>query len=151
MGAQTVNGVRNFYGPRSRFEGVQGSMHTQDDERALVIWFDGANYLQVTGTLPAGAVITENALVEIAEAFVLGGTTPVINIGKSGSEGTDRLAQMSQAQAQALGTYSIAPAGTLAKDTPLTAATTIKVALGGTSPTITSAGKLKLTIRYRVL
>lgn len=151
MGAQTVNGVRNFYGPRTRYEGVQGSMSTRDDERALVIWFDGANYLQVTGSLPAGATITENCLVEITEVFNLGGTTPVINIGVSGSEGTNRIAQVSEAQAEALGTYSIASAGTLAKDTPLASAVTLKVALGGTSPTITSAGKLKLTIRYRVL
>lgn len=151
MAQQTINGVRNIYGPRSRYEGVQGSQSTRDAERELVIWFDGANYLYMTGTLPAGAVISENALVEVTEAFVLGGTAPVINIGKSGSEGTDRLAQVSQAQAQAVGIYSIASAGTLAKDTPLTAATTLKVALGGTTPTITAAGKMKLIIRYRVL
>lgn len=151
MAAQIVNGVRQFYGPRTRFEGVQGSMATRDDERALVIFFDGANYTNVTGSLPAGATISENALVEITEVFALGGTTPVINIGVQGSEGTNRLAQVSEAQAEALGTYSIAPAGTLAKDTPLAAAVTIKVALGGTTPTITTGGKLKLTIRYRVL
>ena len=151
MGAQTVNGVRNFYGPRTRYEGVQGSMKSVDDERALVIWFDGANYASVTGTIPAGAVITENAIVEVNEAFALGGTTPVINVGVSGTEGTNRICQVSEAQAEAVGTYSIASAGTLAKDTPLAAAATIKVALGGTSPTITSAGKMKLTIRYRVI
>lgn len=151
MGAQTVNGVRNFYGPRTRYEGVQGSMRTQDDERALVIWFDGANYTSVTGSLPAGAVITENAIVEINEVFNLGGTTPVLNVGVSGTEGTNRICQISEAQAEALGTYSIASAGTLAKDTPLAAAVTIKVALGGTTPTITAAGKCKLTIRYRCI
>lgn len=151
MAIQTVNGVKNAYGPRSRHEGVTGSMATRDEERAFTVWFDGANYTLVTGTLPAGAVITENAIVEVAEAFNLGGTTPVINIGVSGTEGTNRLAQVSEAQAEAVGTYSIAPAGTLAKDTPLAAAATIKVALGGTSPTITSAGKMKVTIRYRCI
>ena len=151
MAVQSVNGVRNMYGPRTRYEGVAGSFKTVDDERALVIWFDGANYTSVTGTLPAGATITENAIVEVNEVFNLGGTTPVINIGVSGTEGTNRVAQVSEAQAEALGTYSIASAGTLAKDTPLAAAVTIKVALGGTSPTITSAGKMKLTIRYRVI
>lgn len=151
MATQTINGVRNVYGPRTRHEGVGGTMSTRDDERALVVMVDGANYLSYTGSLPAGAVITENAVVEIAEAFVLGGTTPVINIGVSTTEGTNRLAQISEAQAEAVGTYSIAPAGTLAKDTPLAAAVTLKVALGGTSPTITAAGKLKLTIRYRVI
>ena len=148
----TINGVKNIYGPRdSRHEGVVGSGTTRDGERDLVIWFDGASYLQVTGTLPAGAVITVNALVEVTELFALGGTTPFINIGVSTTEGTNRIAQVSEAQAEALDTYSIAPAGTLAKDTPLAAAVTLKVALGGTSPTITSAGKMKVVIRYRVL
>lgn len=151
MAIQTVNGVKNAYGPRSRFEGVSGSMATRDEERAYTVWFDGANYTLVSGTLPAGANISENALVEVTEAFVLGGTTPVINIGVSGSEGTNRIAQVSQAQAQAVGVYSIASAGTLAKDTPLAAAATIKVALGGTSPTITTAGKMKITVRYRCI
>lgn len=151
MAIQTVNGVKNAYGPRSRFEGVSGSMATRDEERAYTVWFDGANYTLVSGTLPAGATLSENALVEVTEAFVLGGTTPVINIGVSGSEGTNRIAQVSQAQAQAVGVYSIASAGTLAKDTPLAAAATIKVALGGTSPTITTAGKMKITVRYRCI
>lgn len=147
-----INGVKNIYGPRdSRYEGVVGSHTTRDGERDLVIWFDAGSYLQVEGTLPAGAVISENSLVEVTEAFALGGTTPVINIGVSGSEGTNRLAQVSEAQAEAVGTYSIATAGTLAKDTPLAAAATIKVALGGTTPTITAAGKMKLVVRYRVL
>lgn len=151
MAIQTINGVKNAYGPRSRFEGVSGSMATRDEERAYTVWFDGANYTLVSGTLPAGATLSENALVEVTEAFVLGGTTPVINIGVSGSEGTNRIAQVSQAQAQAVGVYSIASAGTLAKDTPLAAAATIKVALGGTSPTITTAGKMKITVRYRCI
>lgn len=149
---QTINGVKNIYGPRdSRHEGVVGQHTTRDGERELVIWFDGSSYTYVTGTLPAGAVLSENSIVEVTEAFALGGTTPVINVGVSGSEGTNRLAQLSEAQAEAVGTYSIATAGTLAKDTPLAAAVTLAVALGGTTPTITGAGKAKLVVRYRVI
>jgi hypothetical protein len=151
MAAETINGVKNRYGPRTRHEGVAGTLSTRDDERALVIWFDGSDYDLVTHTLPAGAVMSENAIVEVTQAFVLGGTTPVINIGVSGTEGTNRIAQVSEAQAEAVGTYSIATAGTLAKDTPLAAAATIAVALGGTSPTITAAGKMKVVVRYRVI
>lgn len=151
MAQETINGVRNMYGPRHRHEGQVGSQATRDAERELVVWFGGDTYTYVTGSLPAGAVISENALIEVTEAFALGGTTPVINIGVSGSEGTNRLAQLSEAQAEAVGTYSVASAGTLAKDTPLAAAVTLKVALGGTSPTITAAGRAKLIIRYRVL
>lgn len=100
-------------------------------------------------TLPAGTTVVGNALVEVAEVFALGGTSPVINIGVTGSEGTNRLCQISEAQAEALGNYSIASAGTLAANTPLAAAQTINVTLAGTSPTITSAGRLVVRVQYR--
>lgn len=151
MAKETVNGVPNFYGPRHRHEGVQGAMSTVGAERQLVMLFSGDTYLTVTGALPAGATVVGNTLVEIVEVFALGGTTPVLNVGVSGSEGTNRLAQISEAQAEALGTYSIASAGTLAVNTPLAAAVVLKVALGGTTPTITSAGKAKLITPYQVL
>lgn len=151
MAIATVNGVRQAYGPRTRGEGTTGTMATRDAERFAVVIVDGANYASATLTLPAGATITGNAIVEVTEVFNLGGTTPVINIGVEGSEGTNRLAQVSEAQAEAVGTYSIASAGTLAVNTPLAAAVTIKVALGGTSPTITSGGLLKLSIPYQVI
>lgn len=145
------NGVTNFYGPRHRHEGVQGAMSTIGAERQLVILFSGDTYTTVTGALPAGAVVVGNAVVEVVEAFALGGTTPVINVGVQGEEGTNRLAQLSEAQAEAVGTYSVASAGTLAVNTPLAAAVVIKVALGGTTPTATTAGKAKLIIPYQVL
>lgn len=151
MAKETVNGVPNFYGPRHRHEGVQGAMSTIGAERELVVVFSGDTYLSVTGALPAGAMVTGNSMVEVVEVFALGGTTPVINVGVSGSEGTNRLAQISEAQAEAVGTYSIATAGTLAVNVPLAAAVVIKVALGGTTPTITSAGRAKLITPYRVL
>jgi hypothetical protein len=148
MTKQVVNGVANYYGPRHRYEGNGGVEGGRDDTRFLVLDISGSDYLTAQATLPAGATIVGNALVEVREAFALGGTTPVINVGVSGSEGTNRLAQISEAQAEALGTYSIASAGTLAVNTPLAAAATIKVALGGTTPTITAAGKLRLVIPY---
>lgn len=149
--SNTGLGVYAFYGPRHRHEGVQGNMNTVGAERQLVLTLSGDTYLTVTGALPAGAVITGNAMVEVSEAFALGGTTPVINIGVQGSEGTNRIAQVSEAQAEAVGTYSVASAGTLAVNTPLTAAVVLKVALGGTSPTATAAGKMKVIINYQVL
>ena len=151
MAKESVNGVPNYYAPRHRHEAVQGKMPGSGAEHELVIHVAGDNYTLMTGTLPAGAVVVGNAVVEVSEAFALGGTTPVINIGVSGSEGTNRIAQVSEAQAEAVGTYSIASAGTLAVNTPLAAQATIKVALGGTSPTITSAGRMKVVIPYRVI
>lgn len=151
MAKEQLNGVYNYYGPRHRHEGAQGRMAHMGADRELVLRISGDTYLTLADMLPAGAVIVGNALVEVEEAFALGGTTPVINIGVQGSEGTNRLAQVSEAQAEAVGTYSIASAGTLAVNTPVAADTQIRVALGGTSPTITSAGKMKVTITYRVI
>lgn len=151
MAKETLNGVSNFYGPRHRHEGVQGVMPSAGADRELVIRFSGDTYTTVTGALPAGAVIVGNAVVEVEEAFALGGTTPTIAIGVATTETTNRLAQISEAQAEAVGTYSIASAGTLAVNTPLAAAVVIKIALGGTTPTITSAGRAKLVITYRVI
>lgn len=151
MAKEQLNGVYNYYGPRHRHEGAQGRMAHMGADRELVLRISGDTYLTLADMLPAGAVIVGNALVEVEEAFALGGTTPVINIGVQGSEGTNRLAQVSEAQAEAVGTYSIASAGTLAVNTPVAADTQIRVALGGTSPTITTAGKMKVTITYRVI
>jgi hypothetical protein len=117
-----------------------------------VVRFAGDNYSLVSFVLPAGATIVDKPLVEIEEAFALGGTTPTINIGVSGSHGTNYFCEISEAQAEAAGTYiSAAPAGTLAVDTPLAANATIVVALDGTNPTITAAGKAKVVFRYRTI
>lgn len=151
MTREVVNGVSNFYGPRNAYEGVGGTEATSDDRRYFVIDFGGADYSTASGTLPAGATIRGPALVEVREAFALGGTTPTINIGVSGSHGTNYLAELSEAQAEALGTYSLASAGTLAVNTPLAAAVTIVVGLDGTTPTITGAGKARLIIPYETI
>jgi hypothetical protein len=148
MTKATVNGVTNYYGPRNRYEGVGGTEGTKDDVRHFVLDFGGSDYTTASGTLPAGATIVGNALVEVREVFALGGTTPTINVGVSGSHGTNYLGELSEAQAEALGTYSVASAGTLAVNTPLAAAVTIVVGLDGTSPTITAAGKARLVIPY---
>lgn len=151
MGQQDLNGVTNFYGPRHRHEGTEGRMGSNSEIHHLVILIAGDSYTGFTGTLPKGAMLAGKAMVEVEEAFVLGGTTPTIAIGVSGSEVTNAVAVVSEAQAEAVGTYAVASAGTLALETPLAAAVTLKVALGGTSPTITSAGKMKVVVPYRVI
>ena len=97
MAKESVNGVYNYYGPRHRHEGVQGVLPGTGAVKELVIHLSGDTYSTVSGSLPAGAVVVGNAVVEVAEAFALGGTTPVINIGVSGTEGVDRIAQVSEA------------------------------------------------------
>lgn len=152
MTTQVINGVKNYYGAMGRHEAVQGVLNTDGCVKEGVVTFTGENYASVAFSLPAGATIVGKPLVEITEAFVLGGSSPTINIGVSGSHGTNYLAEISEAQAEALGTYaSAAPAGTLAVDTPLAAAANIVVALDGTLPTITAAGQCKVVFQYRVI
>lgn len=151
MARETVNGVVNFYGPRHRHEALQGQMPSAGAMKEMVLLVSGDTYDDVSAVLPAGAVITGHTVVEVEEAFALGGTTPTINIGTSGSHGTNYVAELSEAQAEAIGTYSLASAGTLAVNTPLAAATTIVVGLDGTTPTITGVGKMKVVIQYRVI
>lgn len=152
MTVEVINGVKNYFGPKGRHEAAQGILNTDGMVKEGVIVFTGENYGLVSFSLPAGAAIVGKPLVEITEAFALGGTTPTINIGVSGSHGTNYLAEISEAQAEAVGTYaSAAPAGTLAVDAPLAAAATVVVALDGTTPTITAAGKCKVVFQYRVI
>jgi hypothetical protein len=153
MPKELVNGVTNFYGASGRFDNDFGILKTEGSIKEAVINFTGANYTQVAFRLPAGARIVAEPLVEIHEAFLLGGTTPTINIGVSGSHGTNYFCKISKPQAESVGTYqSAAPAGTLATSaSPLAAAANIVVALDGTTPTITAAGAAKVVVQYQVI
>lgn len=95
--------------------------------------------------LPVGAVIVQ-AIAQVKEVFVLGGTTPTISIGTQGSEATNGIT-LSEAQAEAVGTVKPTLNGTWAN--PLAAETTVGIALGGTSPTVTSAGRVDILIEYK--
>jgi hypothetical protein len=155
MGNVTVNadGLRVHYGTRRA--GDEANFGTYGDvgsQKELVFEIKGTDftagvYTGPTLTLPAGFT-HRGGLAEVTEVFALGGTTPTINVGVSTTEATNRMAQLSEAQAEALGVYNMAGAGTLAANTPLAAAATISIALGGTTPTITSAGKLRITVKY---
>jgi hypothetical protein len=153
MAKESVNGVTNVYGSRERFDTDDARLYGAGAVREQVVYFSGANYSQVAFQLPAGAQLVNTPLVEIEEAFNLGGTTPTINIGVSGSHGTNYAVEISEAQAEAVGTYlSAAPAGTLALTAaPLAAAASIVVALDGTTPTATGVGKAKVVFWYRVI
>lgn len=144
--------VHNHYGPYTEVNKTVGN--SQDDQgfmKELVIDFDGtvvgnAAYPLLAPTLPAGAII-EDVYLFVDEVFVLGGTTPAIEIGTEGSEATNGFS-ISEAQAEAVGTYDLTSAlsGTWAAG--LAAATTVGIALSGTTPTVTSAGKARVVIRY---
>lgn len=145
-----VSQVHNFYGPRKGGNTV-GVYETDGVQRELSIDLSGealsaSDFLLIVPTLPKGAMIA-NVYAEVSEAFVLGGTTPAIKIGSEGSEATNGIS-ISEAQAEAVGNYVLT--GTLAGTwaSPLTATTTVGIALTGTSPTTTTAGKVRIVIRY---
>lgn len=118
-------------------------------EKEVVIVIDGEKFssgtyvLQETHNLPAGAVPLYGH-VEVTEAFNLGGTSPTIQIGDSND--ADRFGALAEASAEALGFYTLTVAAT-----PTTAARDLAITLGGTSPTVTSAGKARVVIGYRAL
>lgn len=149
-----VNGfVSNHYGQRETGKTV-GKVKTEGVMNELSINIDGemlgnAAYPLIAPELPAGAVI-EDVYVKVTEAFVLGGTTPAIEVGTEGSEATNGFT-ISEAQAEATGTYDLTSALSGTWASPLAAATTVGLALSGTSPTTTDAGKLDVIIRYAVV
>lgn len=149
-GGNVTTAVHNQYGPRNAGKTV-GVFDTDGAIKELVIDIDGTivgagAYPLLAPKLPAGAIIEDVYLV-VEEAFVLGGTTPVIDIGTEGSEATNGFT-ITEAQAEAAATYDLTSAlsGTWAAG--LAAATTVGILLGGGTPTVTSAGKARVVIRY---
>jgi hypothetical protein len=151
-----ADGLRQHFGTRVAGEEANfGDSGASGSYREISISIRGSDfisnvYIGPTLVLPAGVIVRES-VAEVTEAFVMTGTSAVINVGVSGSESTNRLAQVTEAQAEAVGTYDTdaTSAGTLAVGTPLAAQSTITIALGGTSPTVTAAGKLVLRVRVQ--
>lgn len=148
-----TDGLRVHFGTRRAGDEANfGTFGDVGSQKELVFEIKGSDftsnaYTGPTITLKAGFV-WRSGIAEVTEAFNLTGTTPTINVGVSGSEATNRAAQLSEAQAEAVGVYNMAGAGTLASGTPLASDQTLSIALGGTSPTITSAGRVRITVRY---
>lgn len=145
-----VSTVSNHYGPRDTGK-TTGVIRTSGAVNELTLDIDGemvgdAAYALVVPKIPANSIV-EDVFVEVTEAFVLGGTTPAIEIGTEGTEATNGVT-ITEAQAEATGVYDVtsALAGTWAAG--LSAETTLGLALSGTSPTVTDAGKMRVVIRY---
>jgi len=137
-------GVYNTYGPRATNEARSSEVHAGGALHEYRAAFRGRDYDKVTHIIPANSQIVDCS-VRVKEAFNLGGTSPTIAVGTSGSAATDGVS-ISEAQAEAVGFYDITPSGTWAS--PLTADTTVAVELGGTSPTIGDGGEVEFAIRY---
>jgi hypothetical protein len=151
-GGNVVTNVHNQFGPRDS-GGTVGVLEVDGITENLIINVDGGFFTDVgnelvNAVIPAGSVI-KSVYVDVEEAFALGGTSPTILIGTNGSEVTNGLV-ISKTLAEGTATTNITStlAGTWDAEAALAADTTVGIALGGTNPTITRAGKLRVTIIY---
>ena len=140
-------GVNNRYGPLNTPDGAAGNFRTAGVENELVIEFNGKNINDddILGFIPAGSTPIE-AYMEVKEAFALGGTTPVVEVGTDGSEATNGCT-FTEANMESVGTVvNTTFTGTWAAR--LAADTNVSIVLAGTSPTVTDDGKARVTVRY---
>lgn len=140
--------VSNHYGARTSGQ-TSGVIKTEGSKNTLSITVKAGDVgvaLFQAPSIPAGSLITA-AYVKVSEAFALGGTTPTIDIGTSGSVATNNV-EVSEAQAEATGTYDIFSTAKGTWAASLAAATTVAIELGGTTPTKTAAGELEVVIEY---
>lgn len=137
-------GNRQTYGQRSTDEGRFSEKTRNDSQLEVEIAFHGVDFAEVSGILPAGFNVTQ-VLLNVSEAFVLGGTTPTLEVGTATSEATNGFS-ITEAQLESTGVTDIVGAlsGTWAD--PLAVDTTLNIVLAGSSPTITDAGKATVKI-----
>lgn len=139
-------GVRSSYGPRTTAESRVGVLPSAGMVKEIQVDIRGSEYDDVQVTLPRGSFVIET-IAHVQEAFDLGGTSPTIILGST-TPATNFAIVISEAQAEAAGTIvTDAPGGTVAAQ-PTAADITLTVTLGGTTPTITDAGKARITVRY---
>lgn len=144
-----VKVVHNHFGQRASGD-TNGVTRTAGFQKELTVDLTGTlvgeGFPLEAPFIPAGSKIIK-VYFQVKEAFALGGTDPVIEIGTEGSEATNGVT-ITEAQAEAVGTYDITSAlsGTWADD--LTAKTLVGIVLDGTSPTVTEAGKARLVVEY---
>mgnify|MGYP000022835128 CR=1 FL=1 len=149
-------GVNNQYGVRAT-GGAIGNEHGYGSTVVLKIDLTGQSIADaVAGFMPPVVVpkgaLFKRATLRVDEVFVIGGTSPTVRIGASGSIGTNGIV-LTEAELEAVGTKVPAStgAGTWAQSssTGTTAAAKVALDLGGTSPTVSAtAGKATLILEY---
>lgn len=143
-----ADGLKVGFGPNLADFSSQGIQRQNSNEVVVSFVLDGEKFSGGTYQFDSQEIVPVGAVplychIRVTEAFALGGTTPTIQVGDAGS--ATRYAALSEANAEAVGTYTASVTAT-----PLTAAGTIAVSLGGTTPTVTSAGRATVTLAYRV-
>jgi hypothetical protein len=151
-GGNVTQNVHNFFGVRDSGETV-GVFKTEGGGNEVTLNITGEQLkrdavtddgILVPTTIKGGFVISE-VIARVTKPFVLGGTTPTILLGTDGSLATNGVV-LSKAQAEAVGIYKLTPVGTWAA--PINANTLLGIGLGGTTPTVTSAGEVDIIVKY---
>lgn len=155
-GGNVTTNVHNQFGPRDA-EGTVGVLKVEGLTEELIINVSAENYNDgiepslVEYTLPAGAVIKAVYCV-IEEAFVLGGTNPVLDIGEDGAEATNGVTIDDSTLEAAVGTATNETAnlaGEWDAEAPLPHDQVVKAVFSADSGlTIGDAGKARITIVY---
>ena len=152
-----LRGVRNIYGTREKGYDV-GTIKTEGNSNELSTGLSGAMVADIIAgkdviakvVVPKYSII-EKAYLYVDEAFVLGGTSPAVEVGTKGSESTNGVT-LDEASLEAVGGYDVtaALAGTWAAGSSLAADTEVGVAVSGTSPTADAGeGKARLVVTYK--
>lgn len=146
-------GVNNYYGARDT-GGAVGVEGADGSERTIAVNITGTSlndgFVPPT-LLPKGALL-RRAFLRVDEAFTMGGTSPTVVIGAKGAEATNGIV-LTSAELGAVGSKVPASTGagtwSSSSSTGTTAASTIGITLGGTSPTVTpGVGKAVLIMEF---
>lgn len=154
-GGNVTSKVHTHFGPRTpETDGFAGVNKVEGMSEELILQLTGKMYNDVGGfldeyILPAGSII-KAAYIDVEEAFALSGTnTLAVEIGTAGSEDTNGFT-ITEAQIEGTGSVNLTGAlsGTWDNEAVLAADTVVSVALTGTNPVLTDAGRARITIKF---
>lgn len=146
-------GVFNQYGARN----TGGTVGVETSDNSIHLLSVSLTGEMLNGTfipplvVPKGALF-RRAILRVDEAFDLGGTTPTVRIGATGSVATNGIV-LSEAELEAVGTKAPSSTGagtwSFTSSTGTTAAAKVAFDMGGTTPTaVATAGKATLILEF---
>ena len=151
-GGNVTSNVHTHFGNRDT-GGTTGVNKIEGMKEELIINLTGEMFNDVGGALipfvlPAGAVI-KDVYMAVEEVFVTGGTFTALDVGTKGTEATNGFS-ITDTQLETPGGVNLTSAlsGTWDGEAPLAADTEISMVLTGTNPTLSDAGKARISIWF---
>lgn len=153
-GGNVTSNVHNYFGARDS-GGTDGVLKVEGITEQLIINLSGIEYNDeirpalVSYVIPAGSVI-KAVYCDVEEAFNLGGTNPVLDIGTSTTESTNGFT-IDDSVLEATGTTNETGnlSGTWDAEAPLAADTTVAAVFSADANlTVADVGKARITIVY---